>query len=628
MGLFRFRRGIGEKILIGFVAMAMLIIAMGAYGYHVLTAAAYIVANTYDRPLMTVNQAQSAAETFTAMQRERYRRASASPAEQAVIDHEMPRLAKAFHRDLEIARGRAPTGAERAVIDAIDHGTTLWQRQWGATDTASRVARAHIASAIAASFNQLVTMTAADSRAERGRALAVFERYEYTTLFTVLIALIAAAFITYILARHIVQPLATAAKVADRIASGQLDTVIPRGFDDETGILLHSMSVMRDAIRTMMARERMQRRSAQTRLADALESSHEGMILVDAMGNIVDANSQFGEFFPRAARACVAGVEFNAVEPTITEHLLNPTSAPKFMSLPATGSEFQLADNRWIRVSRSQTRDGGAFFFFTDFTEVKAREQRYREAQLEAEAASRAKSSFLANMSHELRTPLNAIIGFSEIMQKEMYGAVGNPHYTTYIHDILQSGRHLLAIINGVLDLAKSQSGKLKIRHEPVEMREITADCVAMMRDQCARGGLALEYEEPREPLIVSGEPAKLRQVLLNLLSNAVKFTEPGGRIAITAGQAAGIATIEVTDTGIGMTPAEVVVALTPFGQVDNRLARRYEGTGLGLPLAKELVELHGGTLTIVSEPGHGTTVRMAMPVLAVEPVAMETVAA
>ncbi|MGH6990871.1 MAG: ATP-binding protein [Stellaceae bacterium] len=613
--------------MIGFVAMAMLIIAMGVYGFHVLTAAAYIVANTYDRPMMTVNHAQSAAQTFTAMERERFRRATAPPAQKFAIDAEIPRLAARFRTDLAIARNRAPTDTERAIIANIGHNAAQWERRWAAHDATSRAALNRLSDAVATSFDRLIDMTAADSRVERGRALAVFVRYEYTTVATVLIALLAAAFITYILARHIVQPLATAAKVADRIASGQLDTVIPRGFDDETGVLLHSMSVMRDAIRTMMARERTQRRSAQTRLVDALESSHEGMVLVDANGNIVIANSQIGEFFRQAARSFVAGVEFAAVEPMMAEALLDPATAPKFMSLPATGSEFQLADDRWVRVSRSQTQDGGAFFFFTDFTEVKEREQRYREAQLQAEEANQAKSSFLANMSHELRTPLNAIIGFSEIMQKEMYGAVGDKHYSSYIHDILQSGKHLLAIINGVLDLAKSQSGKLDIRREPVEMREVLDDCVAMMREQCARGGLSLDYDEPRLPLMVSGEPAKLRQILLNLLSNAVKFTEPGGHIALRAEADAGMVGVEVADTGIGMAPDEIPVALTPFGQVDSRLARRYEGTGLGLPLAKQLTELHGGSLKLTSEPGHGTRVRIALPEVMAD-AAIETVAA
>jgi signal transduction histidine kinase len=246
---------------------------------------------------------------------------------------------------------------------------------------------------------------------------------------------------------------------------------------------------------------------------------------------------------------------------------------------------------------------------------VKARERRLREAQEQAEAASRAKSSFLANMSHELRTPLNAIIGFSEIMAGEMFGALGNRRYNQYSGDIVSSGRHLLAIINSVLDLAKSEAGKLEIDTQPVDLADVLADCVTMIREQCARGGLTLELSEPQAPILVMGEAQKLRQVFLNVLSNATKFTEPGGRVTVAASLAMeGTVAVSVADTGIGMSEEEIPVALAPFGQVDSRLARKFDGTGLGLPLAKALVELHEGKLAIKSARGRGTTVTVTLP--------------
>ncbi len=600
MSLFHIRTGISQKILLGFFAMALMIGALGGYGYYVLSAAGKIVADTYDRPLMTVTYGRSASQIFTEMEKELFRRQFASPAEKDAIDRDLPQLAKNFDTDLAIARARTLSDAERATIDDIRGQVAKWSARWQTTPVNPNNMETQAASArIAISFDKLVELTTDNSFVERRKGIDAINQFEYTTTGAVGLALLIAIAITFFLARRIVRPLTTAARVADRIASGQLDTIIPRGFDDETGVLLHSMSVMRDGIKTMMAREQTQRRSAQTRLADALESSHEGMVLIDAGGSIVIANSQIGEFFPPLAPLCREGVEFRAIAHLIYEQLLRPTEAPDLFTLPATGGEFQLADNRWIRVSRSRTRDGGEFFFFSDFTEVKERERRYREAQLQAEAASRAKSSFVANMSHELRTPLNAIIGFSEIMQREMFGKLGNENYTAYITDILQSGRHLLAIINGVLDLAKSQSGKLTINFEPVDMGDILQDCASMMRDQCARGGLMLDFTKPADLMLVSGEPAKLRQVLLNLLSNAVKFTEPGGRVTLSAHDQDDTIAIDVRDTGIGMTRADIDVALTPFGQVDNRLARRYEGTGLGLPLAKEFVELHHGALII-----------------------------
>jgi signal transduction histidine kinase/HAMP domain-containing protein len=618
MTRFHIRKGISVKILLGFVAMALMIGALGGYGFYVLAAAGNIVADTYDRPLMTVNYGRSAGQIFTEMEKELFRREFTAPAERDAIDREMPELAKNFDEDLTVANDRALSPQERAAIAEIRQEVARWMARWqsapGNPDNAPLQA---LSTKIYASFDRLIELTTDNSFVERRKGLSSIKQFKYTTIAAVGLALLIAAAITFLLARRIVTPLSTAAKVADRIASGQLDTVIPRGFDDETGILLHSMSVMRDGIRTMMAREQTQRRSAQTRLVDALESSHEGMVLIDAGGKIVIANSQVGQFFPPLAERCDEGVEFATIARLINEQLLDPGEAPDLFALPANGGEFQLADNRWIRVSRSSTRDGGQFFFFTDFTDVKEREQRYREAQLQAETASRAKSSFVANMSHELRTPLNAIIGFSEIMQREMFGKLQNENYTAYVADILQSGRHLLAIINGVLDLAKSQSGKLKIEFEPVDVGEILVDCASMMRDQCARAGLVLEFTKPAEPMLVSGEPAKLRQVLLNLLSNAVKFTEPGGRVTLHARDQGETIAIDVRDTGIGMSTDDIAIALTPFGQVDNRLARRYDGTGLGLPLAKELIELHRGALVIGSERGRGTTISVVLPALA-----------
>jgi signal transduction histidine kinase len=218
-------------------------------------------------------------------------------------------------------------------------------------------------------------------------------------------------------------------------------------------------------------------------------------------------------------------------------------------------------------------------------------------------------------MSHELRTPLNAIIGFSEIISSQLFGAIGNAKYVGYSNDIVASAQHLLEIINSVLDLARSDVGKLQIRPQTVDLRNILDGCVTMMHEQCAKAELQFSVAHPRDPLLVFGEPAKLRQVVINLLSNAIKFTKPGGEVSLLASaQDNGRVDIAVADTGIGMSAEEIPIALAPFGQIDSNLSRRYEGTGLGLPLTKALVELHGGTLTITSVPGQGTMVTVSLP--------------
>ncbi len=265
-------------------------------------------------------------------------------------------------------------------------------------------------------------------------------------------------------------------------------------------------------------------------------------------------------------------------------------------------------------MTGSATSEGGSIIFLSDFTAIKEREESLRRAKREAEAANASKTRFLANMSHELRTPLNAIIGFSEIISGQLFGKLGNGRYLDYSQDILRSGRHLLAVINDVLDLSKSEAGKMVLAARDTDMRDVLEDCVSMVREQCTVAGLTLSVSGMDQPLPMRGDAAKLRQIFLNLLSNAIKFTETGGRVALSANAAADRIEVTVADTGIGMDPQDVEVAFQPFSQVDNRLERRYEGTGLGLPLTKALVDLHKGNIAIDSARGNGTRITISFP--------------
>jgi signal transduction histidine kinase len=237
------------------------------------------------------------------------------------------------------------------------------------------------------------------------------------------------------------------------------------------------------------------------------------------------------------------------------------------------------------------------------------------QARNEAATASRMKSEFLANMSHELRTPLNAIIGFSDIIMSETLGPVKNDTYRDYARDINDSGQHLLAIIGEVLDLSRIEAGRFELSEFMIDLREVAASCNRLMRERARTAGLDLAMDMPVNLPLVYADEIKIKQVLLNLLSNAVKFTARGGRIRMTACHAGdGGVVFAVADTGIGMRAEDIPVALEPFRQVDSLLARKYEGTGLGLPLAKSIVEHHGGRMWIESEPGKGTTVFFSLP--------------
>jgi signal transduction histidine kinase len=237
------------------------------------------------------------------------------------------------------------------------------------------------------------------------------------------------------------------------------------------------------------------------------------------------------------------------------------------------------------------------------------------EAKFRAEEADHAKSMFLANMSHELRTPLNAVIGYSEMMMAESLGPMGNRRYVQYATDIREAGTHLLALINDILDLSRIEAGKLELRSEWLDLAELLASAVTLTRDQAEKNGHVLAVTEPPERLTVEGDKLRLTQILLNLVSNSVKFTPSGGRIEVGAGlQPDQSLEFWVRDNGIGMNEEQVALAMQPFSQVDHTFNRKNQGAGLGLPITKKLVELHGGTLTIESKPEAGTTVRITLP--------------
>jgi signal transduction histidine kinase len=232
----------------------------------------------------------------------------------------------------------------------------------------------------------------------------------------------------------------------------------------------------------------------------------------------------------------------------------------------------------------------------------------------EAERANRTKSEFLANMSHELRSPLNAVIGFAEIMKDELFGSLGSAQYREYALDIWNSGRHLLDVINDILDLSKIEAGKADLIESEFDLGGTVAACVRLIAGRAQQAEISVRSTVASEGIVLWGDERKIKQVLINLLTNAIKFTKPGGRVRIAVADREAGLDIRISDTGIGMAAADIPVALAAFGQVDSSLARKHEGTGLGLPLSKAMVEMHGGMLSIESEVGIGTTVAIHVP--------------
>ena len=396
------------------------------------------------------------------------------------------------------------------------------------------------------------------------------------------------------------------------------------------------MGVALDVTRERIARAR--GLAAEARLNDAIESVSEAFVLWDRRGRLVMCNRNYQEFFALDPRLLKPGTSREVIqqvaEIAVRDHRPAPDANPDVR-------EAEMVDGRWLQISERRTSDNGVVMTAADITAVKRQEEarrrneqalqravvrleengaqladlaaKYEQEKIRAQQANAAKSEFLANMSHELRTPLNAINGFSEMMAKEMIGPLGDRRYVEYAQDIHNSGHHLLALINDILDMAKIEAGKHSLHLEQVDLCGVAEEAVRLMRNRADDGGLIVSLDMPDLPRVEADHRA-VKQVILNLLSNSIKFTPRGGQVRIAARAVGEVVQISVMDTGIGISKEDLDRLAQPFQQVEHQHAKTQHGTGLGLALSKSLVELHEGRFDMASEPGRGTTVSFTLP--------------
>jgi len=397
----------------------------------------------------------------------------------------------------------------------------------------------------------------------------------------------------------------------------------PEGNDDGTASTL--FGTVQDVTEQKLTTEALRRSEA--RFSGIVELAPEGIVSVDENGIIRLFNRGAETIFGYSAGEII-GQPLNLLLPESmrerhTAHIVAFAKSPEQSVIMNRRGEIAARhkDGREFpaEVSISKLKLGGEMIFtamIRDISDMKRNEKTLRHALEEAEIANRAKSEFLANMSHELRTPLNAIIGFSELIEGQAFGEISNARYTEYAGDIRESGQHLLSLINDILDLSKVESGSVEPKDEIFEAEKVLRSCVALVSERARNNEVDIEVSFPAaSPMMLRADRRMFKQILSNLLSNAVKFTPSAGRITVTAhvdGEA-GLA-IEVRDTGIGMAEKDIPKALTRFGQVESHLDRKYEGTGLGLPLVKSLIELHGGFLDLRSELHRGTCATVVFP--------------
>jgi len=386
---------------------------------------------------------------------------------------------------------------------------------------------------------------------------------------------------------------------------------------DKTGAVIGYAGALIDVTRRVEAEES---------FAALFDSMREGVARSTADGRILRANPAFVQMMGFETESAL----IEAVHDLGRQFYVDPMRREVFRrTLSATGevrdfeSEvFRIAtgERMWANENIRAVRDArGALLYFegtvTDVTERREALEVLVEAKEAAEAASRAKSRFLANVSHELRTPLNSIIGFSDLIGAEIFGPVGSEKYRSYIGDIHGSASMLLQLIDDILDIAKHEAGKLNIDPRPVRADHLLEQAVRLLAPRASGAGVDLAVDGAPPALTIHADPQRVAQILLNLIGNAVKFTAADGWVRVGLREVDGAALFTIRDNGVGVTEQDLARIFEPFERSGNAIGLATEGTGLGLPLARDLARLHGGDVTLESAPGAGTTARLSLPI-------------
>lgn len=391
-------------------------------------------------------------------------------------------------------------------------------------------------------------------------------------------------------------------------------------------------------------------RTADMRLRDAIETISEAFVLWNSRNELVICNSNYQDLHNLPNSILKPGTPYQDVMAASgNSHIDSRLVTVRQRAESTDGSyEAQLDDGRWLQISERRTKDGGFVSVGTDITALKQHEEKmmsherklqatitdlqksqqtlevqaeqlvelaekYATEKNKAEDANRAKSEFLANISHELRTPLNAIIGFSDIMNRELFGPLGTDRYTEYCSDIHNSGTYLLKLINDILDMSKIEAGRMSIDTETLNAADAARDAARIIKATADEKQISIVCDVEPEDLPVAADRRALKQVLLNLLANAVKFTPDGGEVRLVARPEKELVRFQIIDTGIGIAEQDIDRLAKPFIQVENQFTKTHTGSGLGLAIARSLIELHGSNLIISSTVGKGTVVSFVL---------------
>ena len=425
---------------------------------------------------------------------------------------------------------------------------------------------------------------------------------------------------TLVILRSILVPLRQVTAAMGGITAGDLNTPIPPASGDEIGLMARTLQLFRESIleRTRLADESdRQRRLIET----ALRTISDGFVLYGPDDRLVLCNSKFRDLYPRIADLIVPGIPFTSIVRAVVDRKLIDLDGKtpdgwiaermRQHADPKGFSEYQY-NSAWVRISERRMPDGSTVSVYTDITELKQRQTELERAMEQADQANQAKSSFLANMSHELRTPLNAIIGYSEILQED--ADKNDKAAIDDLQKIERAGRHLLGLINNILDLSKIEAGKMDVFIEPIDIQALLKEAMSIVKPLADKSENTVEVICPTDIGSFRSDQTKVKQCLLNLMSNANKFTSKGTLTLTVERVGDSQVCFRVSDTGIGMTAEQLGRLFQAFSQADASTTKRFGGTGLGLTITKHFCTMLGGDVTVESTPGVGSTFTIILP--------------
>ena len=493
---------------------------------------------------------------------------------------------------------------------------------------------AALSNSLTAKVASLTVAASKDITDANAKALSVVRFSTWVLVIAVMLSLISSMLIVWLyVGRNLVARLTALSDRMLALANGDLKSPLPQGGADEIGRMAEALGVFRATAIEMEEANLKEIREARARLTEAIETISEGFSLYDAEDKLIVCNSHYRELFASHADVLVPGTSFETILRTATERGLIKDAEGRRdawiaerLARHRAASETHIqrrSDGRWIQVSERKTANGGVVAIYADITELKQHEAELAAARDAADEANRTKSSFLANMSHELRTPLNAIIGYSEILQEDAADK-GDKASIDDLQKIESAGRHLLGLINNILDLSKIEAGKMDVFIEPVDIQALLKEVLSIVKPLADKSENAVEVICPADIGSFRSDQTKVKQCLLNLMSNANKFTSKGTLTLTVAREGGSQVCFRVSDTGVGMTQEQLGRLFQAFSQADASTTKRFGGTGLGLAITKHFCTMLGGDVTVESTPGKGSTFIIRLPDQSAGPAAVE----